>query len=122
MNDDVSRSDKVSQVRKNAPSLAEQVGAKAARKLKKRGDPDADVWFGLGMMGLIGWSVAVPTLLGAALGIWLDARYLGKHSWTMALLVFGLAIGCFNAWHWVAREDKAMREDQAHDDQEQDDV
>jgi len=24
------------------------------------------------MMGLIGWSVAIPTLLGAALGLWLD--------------------------------------------------
>jgi ATP synthase protein I len=24
----------------------------------------------------------------------------------------GLAIGCFNAWHWVAREDKAMRDEQ----------
>jgi predicted F0F1-ATPase subunit len=33
------------------------------------------VWFGLGMMGLIGWSVAVPTLLGAALGLWLDSRH-----------------------------------------------
>jgi ATP synthase protein I len=45
----------------------------------------------LGMMGLIGWSVAVPTLLGAALGIWLDKHHPGKHSWTLALLVAGLA-------------------------------
>ena len=49
------------------------------------------VWFGLGMMGLIGWSVAIPTLLGAALGIWLDQHYPGKHAWTLALLVAGLA-------------------------------
>jgi ATP synthase protein I len=35
------------------------------------------VWFGLGMMGLIGWSVAIPTLLGAALGLWLDKRHPG---------------------------------------------
>ena len=38
----------------------------------------AGVWFGLGMMGLIGWSVVVPTLLGAALGIWLDKRHPGS--------------------------------------------
>jgi predicted F0F1-ATPase subunit len=50
----------------------------------------AGVWFGLGMMGLIGWSVAIPTLLGAALGIWLDSRHPGSHSWTLALLVAGL--------------------------------
>jgi ATP synthase protein I len=28
------------------------------------------------------------------------------------LLVIGLIIGCLNAWHWVAKEDKAMREEQ----------
>jgi ATP synthase protein I len=63
------------------------------------------------MMGLIGWSVAIPTLLGAALGSWLDRWHAGRHSWTLALLVAGLALGCFNAWHWVAKEDKAMGED-----------
>ena len=72
-------------------SSARQVGAKAARKLKARRNPTPGVWFGLGMMGLIGWSVAIPTLLGAALGLWLDKRYPGGHSWTLALLVAGLA-------------------------------
>ena len=42
-------------------TFAEQVGAKAARKLRARGDRSQGVWFGLGMMGLIGWSVVVPT-------------------------------------------------------------
>ena len=64
------------------------------------------------MMGLIGWSVTVPTLLGAALGIWLDGRYQGGRSWTLALLVAGLVVGCLNAWHWVAKEDKAMRDEE----------
>ena len=54
------------------PSLSQEVGAKAARKLRARRNSAQGVWFGLGMMGLIGWSVAIPTLLGAALGIWLD--------------------------------------------------
>ncbi len=91
--------------------FAGQIGVKAARKLKARRNPKPGVWFGLGMMGLIGWSVTVPTLLGAALGIWLDKHYPGTHSWTLALLVVGLTIGCLNAWHWVANEEKAMRED-----------
>jgi len=102
---------------KPKPSLSQQVGAKAALKLKAQRNSTARVWFGLGMMGLIGWSVAIPTLLGAALGIWLDRRYPGGRSWTLALLVAGLAIGCFNAWHWVAKEDQAMRE-QAEDSDE----
>ena len=88
-------------------TLAAQIGAKAARKLKARNSTQG-VWFGLGMMGLIGWSVVVPTLLGAALGLWLDKHHAGEHSWTLALLVAGLVIGCFNAWHWVAKEDEEM--------------
>jgi ATP synthase protein I len=102
---------------KNGPTFPEQVGAKAVRKLKARRNPPQGVWFGLGMMGLIGWSVVVPTLLGAALGIWLDKHHSGPRSWTLALLVAGLAIGCLNAWHWVAKEDKAMRDEQEANDE-----
>jgi ATP synthase protein I len=75
------------------PTLAEQINAKAARKLKARRNPGQGVWFGLGMMGIVGWSVAVPTLLGAGVGLWLDKHHSGKHAWTLALLVAGLVIG-----------------------------
>jgi len=84
--------------------FSRQVGVKAARKLKAQHHVTQTVWSGLGMMGLVGWSVAMPTLLGAALGMWLDGRYPGGHSWTLPLLAAGLALGCFNAWHWVAKE------------------
>jgi ATP synthase protein I len=97
-------------------AFSREVGAKAARKLKARRNSTPGVWFGLGMMGLVGWSVVVPTLLGAALGIWLDNQHPGQHSWTLALLVAGLAIGCFNAWMWIAKEDKAMRDEQEDND------
>lgn len=101
---------------KPRPSLGQAVGAKAARKLRARRDAGQGVWFGLGMMGLIGWSVTIPTLLGAALGLWLDRHYPGQHPWTLALLMAGLALGCFNAWRWVAKEDKAIRDEQEDDD------
>jgi ATP synthase protein I len=97
---------------KDEPTFAAQIGAEAARKLKARRNSTPGVGFGLGMMGLIGWSVAVPALLGIALGIWLDRRHPGAHSWTVALLFGGLALGCFNAWHWVAQEDKTMDDEQ----------
>lgn len=90
--------------------FSHQVGEKAARKLKAQRHVTQTVWAGLGMMGLIGWSVAVPTLLGAALGLWIDKRYPGNHSWTLMLLAIGLGLGCVNAWHWVAKEDREIRE------------
>ena len=102
---------------KGPTALSHEVGAKASRKLRARRNSAHGVWFGLGMMGLVGWSVVVPTLLGAALGIWLDNRHPGSHSWTLSLLVIGLVIGCVNAWYWVKKEENAMREEQEnHDD------
>ena len=105
------------QSKKDQAAFSQVVGAKAERKIKARRNATQGVWFGLGMMGLIGWSVAVPTLLGAALGIYLDNRRPGSYSWTLMLLVTGLAIGCLNAWHWVAREDKAMHDEQEDTDE-----
>ena len=102
---------------KKEPDLAAQIGVKAARKLKAQRNPAPGVWSGLGLMGVIGWSVVVPTLLGAALGLWLDRRYPGGRSWTLALLVGGLTLGCLNAWHWVSQEDQAMRDEQENNDE-----
>jgi ATP synthase protein I len=104
-------SDKPAGKTSKEPTLAGRVGVKAERKLKARRDTAQGIWFGLGMMGLIGWSVAIPTLLGAALGIWLDKRDPAGRSWTLALLVGGLMIGCLNAWFWVSREERAMRDE-----------
>jgi ATP synthase protein I len=91
--------------------FAHEVGEKVARKLKVLKQGPRGVWFGLGMSGLIGWSVAVPTLIGAMAGLWWDSRHPSNHSWTLALLSAGLVLGCVNAWHWVAQEDRAMRDD-----------
>ncbi len=109
--------ERIKEASKGDSTLAERVGAKAARKLKARRDSTSGVWLGLGMMGIIGWSVAIPTLLGAALGLWLDKHHPGRQSWTLALLVAGLAIGCLNAWLWVAKEDKAMRDEKDDHDE-----
>ena len=84
------------------------VEQKAARKLKAQRDGPGGVWFGLGMSGIIGWSIAVPTLVGAFLGIWIDSHHPGKHSWTLMLLVIGLAVGCLNAWRWLSQQRDAM--------------
>lgn len=103
--------DPVKPAAKNAAVFAQRVGAKAARKLKVQRAGEHSVWFGLGMTGLIGWSVAVPTILGALLGLWLDRHHPQAHSWTLSLLVAGLVVGCANAWHWVSQQDRAMHDD-----------
>lgn len=98
--------------------FSQQVGDMAARKLKAQRHVSKTVWSGLGMMGLVGWSVAIPTLLGAALGYWLDKHYHGGHSWTLMLLAVGLALGCFNAWRWIIKEDREIHQDEDENNHE----
>lgn len=99
-------------------SFVRKVGEQESRKLKAQRKGTQSIWFGFGMFGIIGWSVAVPTLLGAALGIWLDEHYaMSVRSWTLMLLVAGLLLGCLNAWHWVMKEEQALRAEQERDDE-----
>ena len=97
------------------PAFTRQIEIKAARKLKAQRAGIQRPWFGLGMFGVIGWSVTVPTLLGAMLGLWLDRRHPGAHSWTLALLVAGLILGCANAWHWISDQNAAMHQEPTDD-------
>jgi ATP synthase protein I len=91
--------------------LRDTIAAKEDRKLKARREPHRDIWFGLGMFGLVGWSVAIPTLLGVAAGIWIDVTWPSRFSWTLMLLVVGVVVGCLNAWYWIQREG---RHDESH--------
>lgn len=93
----------------------QSAGDQITRKIKAQSKDDR-IWFGFGMFGLVGWSVALPIVLGAWLGMWLDGRYPGTHSWTLAALVAGLCIGCWNAARWVMKEGKEMQEDEGHDE------
>jgi ATP synthase protein I len=107
------------EMKSGAPNAAfsGKVGAGEDRKLRAQRRGVQGVWLGLGMFGLIGWAVAVPTLLGVLLGAFIDEHYPGVHSWTLSLLIIGLFIGCLNAWHWMAKEEKAIREDEEHKDE-----
>ncbi len=93
-------------------AFSREIGVKEKRKLRAQRHQDRGIWFGLGTIGVIGWSVALPTVLGAALGVWLDRRHPGKYSWTLMLLTIGLVLGCWNAAHWLAREQKEIRKEQ----------
>ncbi|HEO69956.1 MAG TPA: hypothetical protein ENN80_01740 [Candidatus Hydrogenedentes bacterium] len=92
--------------RKRAQRFSEAVGAKGERKARKRKGMQESIWNWLGMMGLVGWTVTVPTLLGVALGRMLDRRFPGTVSWTLTFLILGLALGCLTAWQWVRRESR----------------
>lgn len=90
----------------NRDTFADNIGKKESRKLKARRKKGKGLWYGLGMFGLVGWSVSVPTLVCLGIGIWLDSRYHSHISWTLMMLALGILLGCWNAWYWVNKESK----------------
>ena len=93
---------------KRPPKLMRDIEIREKRKLKAKRVKMRSVWQGFGFFGIIGWSVVIPTLLGAFVGKWLDKVYPGGRSWTLVLLVGGLALGCFNAAVWVSKEQRRI--------------
>jgi len=94
------------------PDLDEQVAQKEARRLRARQRKDGGLWFGLGAFGMVGWSIAIPTIAGIAIGIWIDSSFPSQISWTLTLMVVGLAIGCLSAWRWVNAERNSIESEQ----------
>jgi ATP synthase protein I len=90
-------------LRRQAEDFTQKVGAKEARKIKGKSQKDEGIWFGLGVFGIVGWSVVIPTLIGTAVGIWIDGAWPSRFSWTLMLMIMGVALGCLNAWYWVKK-------------------
>lgn len=96
--------------------LSEEVGARELRKVRARRTRDRTLWHGLGAAGIVGWSVAVPTLIGGLLGLWIDRTWPGGFSWSLALLLAGVTLGCLNAWYWVSLEAKRIKEEEEEEE------
>lgn len=94
--------------------LEEQLKQRERRRLhaKKR---EEHTWFGLGMLGLVGWAFAIPLLAVLAVGIWLDTRFESDYSWSLMGVFVGAAIGAVNAWYWVKHEERRIEEDEAEE-------
>jgi ATP synthase protein I len=83
---------------------ARRIGRIAARKQAARDDPGPSPLRGIGVFGMIGWAVSVPTVAGAFLGLWLDRIAPQGFSWTLALILGGVVLGAVIAWRWIGGE------------------
>ena len=97
----------------SARRISDLIGRRERRKLRAERQRARDPHFhailrGFATFGRVGWSIAVPTLIGAMAGAWIDSRHLDQHSWTLILLLAGLTIGCFNACQWLVAEHRNL--------------
>lgn len=55
----------------------------------------------IGQIGVLGWIIVAPTLIGLFVGRWLDYRFGSGIFWSAPLLLIGVVIGCWSAWRWM---------------------
>ena len=88
-----------------AERMLREVGAKQERIERGRARKGTFA-SSIAILGVVGWSVTVPTVLGVVAGVWIDRRWPSRISWTLTLLLAGLVIGCWSAWLRIEREQR----------------
>jgi ATP synthase protein I len=81
--------------------LVKGVRLRGERHLLSLCEGETSVARRLAQIGVLGWIVVVPILIGVLAGRWLDREFNSGLFWTGPLLMLGLALGCWSAWKWV---------------------
>ena len=55
-------------------------------------------WQSLGLLGMVGWPIAIASVGGALVGRYLDNRFDTGVKFTLMLLTAGTMAGCYTAW------------------------
>lgn len=76
----------------------------ATRDATGRKEPEPSLGARLGQIGILGWTIVLPTLLCLALGRWLDRLAGTRVFFSAPLLMIGAAIGLWSAWRWMHRQ------------------
>jgi ATP synthase protein I len=58
----------------------------------------------VGQIGVLGWMIVVPALIGLFAGRWTDHKFGTGIFFSAPLLLVGLVIGCWSAWRWIQRQ------------------
>lgn len=90
--------------KKHREDLPDIIHQKVSQRLQSTKDGRSALFFGMGMFGTVGWTIAVPTLLGTLLGRWLDSMHQGQVSWTLTCMSIGMVSGCLVAWRWITKK------------------
>ena len=63
-------------------------------------------WQSVAALGVVGWMIALPAVAGTFLGKYLDRRFgeTGSISWTITLMLLGLALGVYSVWRFLFYE------------------
>ena len=78
--------------------LDQAVKQRRERRAQRQREGEPSVGRNLALIGVLGWAIVTPTVIGVFVGRWLDRQFGSGLFWTLGLLVLGLALGCRLAW------------------------
>jgi ATP synthase protein I len=81
--------------------LVRETRLRRDRRARWRQEGDMSVGRRLAQIGVLGWILVTPTLLGLFIGRWLDDRLSSGIFWTAPFMVLGLCLGGWTAWKWM---------------------
>lgn len=76
----------------------------AERDRLAREDREPTVATRLGQIGVLGWAIVAPILIGVVIGRWLDWTFKTGVFFTAPLIMLGAAAGLWTAWRWMHRQ------------------
>jgi ATP synthase protein I len=85
-------------------NLPRQARLRSERRARFEREGERPIGKNIALMGSLGWLIVIPALLGMGAGVWLDRTFKTGVFWSGALLVVGLALGCWLAWRRIAEE------------------
>lgn len=84
--------------------LAEAARKEEERRRHWRAEGEPSVMRFVGQIGVLGWIIVAPTLMGLFVGRWLDQTLRTGIFWSAALLVAGVTLGFWSGWRWMHRQ------------------
>ena len=88
----------------NPDELAKAVRERQARRNLWRSEGEQSTLRFIGQIGVLGWIIVAPTLVGLFVGRWIDQRAGTGIFWSAPLLLVGVVIGCWSAWRWMHQQ------------------
>lgn len=76
----------------------------AGREKLARDVPEPSFGSRMGQIGILGWAILMPILLGIVLGRLADRYFETGIFFTAPAILIGAAIGFYSAWKWMHRQ------------------
>jgi ATP synthase protein I len=89
---------------RDSDSLEEAAKREAYRVQLSRENPEPSLGSRLGQIGMLGWMIVIPALIGLWIGRLIDQWLTTGILFSAALMMLGVIAGFWFAWRWMHKQ------------------